>query len=120
MSEVINEETLKSKQENLKEKELIVLKFTADWCGPCKSIKDICMQFEKTRPSSIQYYEIDIDESIELYMRLKKMKMLNGIPALFAYKSGIKDHWFIPDDSQLGSDKKNVLSFFDRCLTYVS
>ena len=51
---------------------------------------------------------------------MKKMKMLNGIPALFAYKSGIKDHWFIPDDSQLGSDKKNVLLFFDRCLKYVS
>ena len=119
MNELINEETLKTKQENLKEKELIVLKFTADWCGPCKSIKDICMQFEKTRPSSIQYYEIDIDESIELYMKLKKMKMLNGIPALFAYKSGTKDHWFIPDDSQLGSDKTNVNAFFNRCLQYV-
>ena len=120
MGEIINEETLKIKQENLKEKELIVLKFTADWCGPCKSIKDICMQFEKTRPLSIQYYEIDIDESIELYMKLKKMKMLNGIPALFAYKNGTKDYWYIPDDSQLGSDKKNVLLFFDRCLKYVS
>lgn len=120
MENVITEATLKSLQEGLSEKELIVLKFTADWCGPCKNIKDLCSQFNNTKPASIQYYEIDIDESIELYMKLKKMKMLNGIPALFAYKSGSKDFWFVPDDSQVGSDRQNVIAFFNRCLNYVS
>jgi len=72
MSELLSEETLKLKCETLGEKDLIVIKFTADWCGPCKLIKDLCIQFEKTKPSSIQYYEINIDESIELYMKLKR------------------------------------------------
>ena len=49
--EPMNEEILKLKREALKKNELIVIKFTADWCGPCKLIKEICKQFEKTKPS---------------------------------------------------------------------
>lgn len=117
----MNEEILKLKREALKKNELIVIKFTADWCGPCKLIKEICKQFEKTKPSSIQYYEINIDESIDLYMKLKKMKMVNGIPALLAYKGGTKEeHWYIPDWFHLGSDKKGLLLFFDNCVKCVS
>jgi thiol-disulfide isomerase/thioredoxin len=120
MSETLNEYTLKLKCEALENNELIVIKFTADWCGPCKLIKDMCIQFEKTKPSSIQYYEINIDESLELYMKLKKMKMVNGIPALLAYKGGTKEYWYIPDEVHLGSDKKGLLQFFDTCVRYVS
>ena len=120
MSELLSEDILKSKCEALGEKDLIVIKFTAEWCGPCKLIKDMCAHFEKNKPTSIQYYEINIDDSIELYMKLKKMKMVNGIPALLAYKSGTKEHWFIPDDSHLGSDKKGLSQFFDNCVKYVS
>ena len=120
MSELLNETILKSKCEALGEKDMIIIKFTADWCGPCKLIKDMCIQFEKTKPSSIQYYEINIDESIELYMKLKKMTMVNGIPALLAYKVGIKEHWFIPDEFHLGSDKKGLVQFFDKCIKYAS
>ena len=120
MSELLNETILKSKCEALGEKDMIIIKFTADWCGPCKRIKDMCIQFENTKPSSIQYYEINIDESIELYMKLKKMKMVNGIPALLAYKGGTKEYWYIPDEVHLGSDKKGLSLFFNNCLKYVS
>ena len=120
MSETLNEGTLKFKCEALEHNELIIIKFTADWCGPCKLIKDMCIQFEKTKPPSIQYYEINIDESIELYMKLKKMKMVNGIPALLAYKGGIKEYWYIPDDVHIGSDKKGLSQFFEKCIKYVS
>ena len=106
-------------QNSLPETSLIVLKFTADWCGPCKSIKAECEQFQKTAPSSIRYYEIDIDESLELYMILKRNKMVNGIPALLAFKGGERERWYIPDDSQLSSDKKQLAAFFNRCLGYV-
>lgn len=120
MSEPMNEEILLTKQKALQSKQLIVIKFTADWCGPCKLIKDMCEQFKDNKPDSIQYYEINIDESIDLYMKLKKMKMVNGIPALLAYKGGKKTHWYIPDDSHLGSDKKGLATFFNNCINYVT
>ena len=40
----------------------IILKFTADWCGPCKSIKGLIEEKTKNLPANVQYYEIDVDE----------------------------------------------------------
>jgi thiol-disulfide isomerase/thioredoxin len=119
MSEIISEDVLRTKVSKLENKELIILKFTAQWCGPCKKIKDRCSKFEQLKPTSIQYYEIDIDDSLELYMKMKKMKMLNGIPALFAYTNSAKDHWYIPDMCHLGSDQAGLDLFFNKCLKYV-
>ena len=120
MSETVSEEALKTKVSKLQAKELIILKFTAQWCGPCKKIKHICSSFEQIKPASIQYYEIDIDDSIELYMKLKKMKMINGIPALLAYTNSSKEHWYIPDKCHLGSEQAGVEFFFNECLKYVA
>ena len=50
----------------------------------------------------------------------KKLKMVNGIPAILAYHSGEKDFWYVPDDSVLGGDKPQVRNFFDRCINYVN
>lgn len=118
-NEVLNETLLRNKIAQLNDKELIIIKLTADWCGPCKSIKDICKQFEDSKPSSIQYYEIDIDESIDLYMKFKKTKMINGIPALLAYTNEDKEHWYIPEMCHLGSEKTGLVNFFKDCLKYV-
>ena len=119
MSEIITEDVLRAKVSQLADDELIILKFTAGWCGPCKNIQNICLAFKQSKPKSIQYYEIDIDESIELYMKMKKMKMLNGIPALLAYTNTHKDYWYIPDKCHLGSDKSGVELFFNECLKHV-
>jgi len=120
MSETISEDVLRTKVSKLQAKELIILKFTADWCGPCKKIKDICTRFEQVKPKSIQYYEIDIDDSLELYMKLKKMKMINGIPALLAYTNSSKEHWYVPDKCHLGADQVGVELFFNECIKYVA
>ena len=119
MVETISEQDLRTKQALLGEKELIIIKFTATWCGPCKVIQPCCAKFLATKPNSIQYYEIDIDESLELYMKLKKMKMVNGIPAIIAFKGGIKEHWFIPDEIHIGANVSQLEQFFMKCLKYV-
>lgn len=101
-------------------KEIIIIKFTASWCPPCKGIKPIVDDYLKKLPKAINYIEIDVDESIELYSFLKTKKMLNGIPAILAYCPGIKDTPYVPDDSVLGGNKNEVANFFERCINYVS
>ena len=50
---------------NKADKKIVVLKFTAEWCGPCKKIKPHCEEFCKNMSENILFYEIDVDESIE-------------------------------------------------------
>tara|TARA_B100001094_G_C18060965_1_gene735039 strand:- start:214 stop:567 length:354 start_codon:yes stop_codon:yes gene_type:complete len=117
---MVNTEELCEMQQLLQSKTLIIIKFTANWCGPCKNIKPITQEYIKKLPSSIKYIEIDIDESLDLYVFLKNKKMVNGIPAILAYYPGEKDNFYIPDDSCLGGNINNVKQFFERCLNYVS
>jgi thiol-disulfide isomerase/thioredoxin len=95
----------------------IIIKFGAEWCGPCKKIDDQVHRWfdylSKTAPT-IQTYLIDIDDNIDVYSFLKTKKMINGIPAILVYKSPNKS--FIPDDSVLGANVQEIDLLFRRCL----
>ena len=119
MSVELTEEKLLKLLNELSRQEMIIIKFTAEWCGPCQAIKDLVEKLVKELPNSIKFYEIDIDESIELYAKLKNKKMVNGIPAILGYKAVDKEFWFVPDDSVLGGNKENIKEFFQRCIKYV-
>ena len=93
----------------------IILKFTADWCGPCKSIKSLVEEKTKNLPSNVQYYEIDIDDNIDLFSFFKSKKMCRGIPALLAFKKG--NCTYVPDYSVIGADNNEISKFFDLILT---
>ena len=117
MDSLLNIVTLEKVQKELESNQILIIKFTAEWCGPCKGIKPICEKCISNLPQHILFQEIDVDESIELYSFLKTKKMVNGIPAILAYFAGEKDSFYIPDDSVLGGDKKQVESFFQRILS---
>ena len=96
---------------------VIIIKFGAEWCKPCKLIKPVCDEWVKTCPPHIIYADIDIDESMDLYMAFKSKKMIKGVPAIFAFFSGVvREQWYIPDDSVIGGDIEAVKAFFQRCL----
>lgn len=92
---------------------LIILKFGASWCGPCKKIEPIVHGFFATSPDEVVCGDIDIDESFEVYAFLKNKKMVNGIPVMLCYKKG--NETFIPDDSITGADPVALDAFFKRC-----
>ena len=117
----LDSSTLISLINKINSKQLIIIKFTATWCAPCKKIKPLCDHYIEKLPSNIMFFEIDVDETMDLYGKLKKYKMVNGIPALLAYTSKNKnsDKWYIPEFSQVGSDSNNVNSFFQNCINYV-
>jgi len=95
--------------------ETIILKFGAVWCAPCQKIKPLCEEWFAKLPSNIIIFDIDIDNSLELYMALKKFKMTNGVPTILAYHTRPKeDRWYIPDDSVSGGDLNGVDKFFAR------
>lgn len=91
----------------------IIMKFGAAWCGPCRKIeKQVHDGFENNKTSAL-CINIDIDDSIDLYAFLKGKKMVNGIPALLAYRVG--NGSFAPDISVTGADINEVNTFFSSC-----
>lgn len=92
---------------------LFIIKFGAEWCGPCKTIERNVYDFFRGAPPHVQCAMIDIDECPTLYGFLKSKKMLNGVPALLCYYKG--NTGFIPDDFIIGANKNELQLFFDRC-----
>jgi len=102
---------------NSKQGKHTILKLTADWCRPCKSIKvlateqvtNIVMKLE--RP--VECYEVNVDDSIDFYAFMKQKRMVNGIPVFLFYKAGNTE--YIPDDSVTGANPPDIVAFFARC-----
>lgn len=89
-----------------------IIKFGAEWCGPCRKIeKDVKFCFDRM-PDTVQCAIIDIDEYLDVYSFLKMKKMVNGIPALLCWEQG--NIGYIPDDVVLGSDSQQLRLFFER------
>jgi hypothetical protein len=57
---------------------------------------------------------MNIDDCIDLYAYIKRMKLIRGIPAIFAYYDGNTS--FIPDHSISGTDLSSIGLFFETCV----
>jgi len=119
MAEIITELSVAELQKLQKDmgNNVLILKFGAEWCGPCKRIAPTYHAFINTQPANIIFADINVDDNIDLYMVLKRNKMITGIPVFFAYYGDNKkrEKWFIPDDSLIGADEVQVAAFFQRC-----
>ena len=94
---------------------LIIISFRATWCNPCKRVSPLIDSYLYNPPTigGIQSYIIDIDECIQIYMELKKLRILSGVPSLICYEVGNLD--FFPVDAVFGSDEAEINAFFKRC-----
>lgn len=91
---------------------IIVIKFGAEWCGPCKVIKPTCEQWAKKLPPHVIYADIDIDNNSDLYSAFKNKRMLRGVPTILAFNTNNKrDQWYIPDSSVEGGNIVEVSKF---------
>ena len=93
---------------------VMIIKFGAEWCGPCKKIDSHVKILMGKMQENVQSYIIDIDDSLEIYSFLKNKKMVNGIPAILAYYKN-DDPSYIPDDVIIGADVVKINEFFERC-----
>jgi thiol-disulfide isomerase/thioredoxin len=117
-------ENIKALQTSSPVNTVLIIKFGAEWCKPCKIIKNTCEEWFTKLPPNIICADIDVDESLDLFMALKTKKMIKGVPTLLAWWcSGAgkeRERWYIPDDSVSGGDIKQVNDFFERCLMKVA
>jgi thioredoxin 1 len=96
---------------------LIIIKFGADWCGPCRLIEPDVMSGFHSMPENVQCVIVDIDVSVDLYAYLKMKKMVNGVPVLLCYKKGNLS--FVPDEAIGGPDSVKLQRFFQSCLEHL-
>ena len=97
---------------------LVIIKFTASWCGPCKKIAPFVEdQFSKT-PKSVTCANIDVDDNFDIFAYMKSKKMIKGVPTILAYKKDNKS--FAPDFSISGSEKDDLINFFRNCVSYTN
>ena len=96
--------------------DMLLLKFSATWCKPCRTIAPVCQKVFSSMSDKVYILEIDVDDSLELYSRFKRARMLKGVPALFV--------WYTPpeegnpplasDDSCTSAKLQEVSDFLER------
>lgn len=90
----------------------IVIKFGAEWCGPCKQIEAQVYAHMAKMPTEIMCCVLDIDEegAFDLYAFLKSKRMVNGVPAILCYKKGNLS--WVPDDVVVGANVLGIDALF--------
>jgi len=92
---------------------IVLIKFSATWCGPCKKIAPYINSAVANLPNTYKIYFLDIDESLEIYAYFKTKRMVAGIPSMIAWKKGNTSS--IPDNMVSSSDTKQIDAFFQKC-----
>jgi len=97
---------------------LLIIKFEADWCGPCHKIAPFFHELVQIHRDVIdQVLVVDVDSLFEIYAFMKNKKMLTGIPTLFAYYAGNTS--YIPNEIVVGANIEEINAFFNRCRNHV-
>ena len=74
---------------------IVLVDFSATWCGPCKMQKPVLEEME----DELEIYSVDVDESPELAGRYN----VNAVPSLMIFKDGVLK------ESLVGFQSKDVL-----------
>lgn len=90
----------------------IIVKFGAEWCKPCKLIKDVLDNCFSKMGNHVECYDIDVDECFDLYAFMKSRKMIVGIPSILVWNKGNKE--YVPSAFITSADKNEVENFLSK------
>lgn len=64
---------------------VVLIDFTATWCGPCRALAPILEQIAtEYPPSQVQIFKVDVDENNDL----SNMFGITAVPAVGIFKDG--------------------------------
>ncbi len=94
----------------------VIVKFTAEWCGPCKSIEKLfdkrVNDLSQKKGFPVITVILDVDDNFDVYADFKRRRVTPGIPAILLYKRGCTGV-ATPDYICVGADANNIATFFD-------
>ncbi|MAG19967.1 thioredoxin [archaeon] len=65
------------------DEEVVLVDFSAEWCGPCKMLEPIFEELKK-EVEKVKFVTVDIDKEKELSMKYG----VRGVPCLILFKNG--------------------------------
>ena len=101
--EQINSEQFK---EYMKEP-VVLVDFSASWCGPCKMLAPVLENVSKTLEGKVKIVKVDVDESMDLASEFGVM----AVPTMILFKEGQQvDAFsgFMPEATLLANIEKNL------------
>lgn len=90
---------------------VVVVKYGATWCKPCKLIEPYLNEKKRTLRPNTAFYELDVDDDFDLYAHLKTKKQVVGVPVLLAFKKGNVTPY--ADKSITGTNRPDLDYFFE-------
>ena len=90
---------------------VVLFKFGAEWCGPCKKVDPILSKLYDKTPDNVEIYVLDVDDCFDLYSFLKHKKQVNAIPCILGYFRGNVS--YAPNLCYVGSDPDEIIQLFE-------
>lgn len=93
-------------QDTLSQNKFVVVKFSADWCGPCKRIQPLYEKSsEREEYSHICFTHIDVDEVRDVCEKYE----VEGMPTFILFEDGVESSRFAgASDSKLQELLKKI------------
>lgn len=76
-----------------------IVRYTAEWCGPCKMMNPVFDQLKQELNNEVEIESIDVDQNPQE----AKMMGITSIPTIIFYKNGIAY------DKQIGAAPKSII-----------
>jgi len=84
----------------------IIFKFGAEWCNPCNEIKDLVYELYSDMHENVICFDVNVDESFDIYGYLRSKRIVSGIPTILVYKK--ENDMIGPDNNISGSNKSEI------------
>ncbi len=97
---VLKLESKNFENEVINSKEVVLIDFYADWCGPCRMMSPVIDNIAEEVGEKVKVFKVNVDENQDLAIKYNVM----SIPTIIIFKNGM------PVKSFIGvTDKKEIL-----------